>query len=155
MNDRTTVTLHLLLSQLEAATEIMGQVEPSEQESHDGIATLTFYEVNYGNLDFLPDLRDAGIAYDSRWDAGSEYGEGVESLRFTSEGLAILNTLYVADDNPPIHKLLEHINAPSSLRQYILDYQDMRSVLPLDASQEAYGRLYRTRELVGFPTVPA
>ncbi len=55
--------------------------------------------------------------------------------------------LYDAEDNPPMNRLIALIDAPVALRQFILDHQASRAVLPWD-NQVEYGKRYLLRHLI-------
>lgn len=146
MGDRTTVKLTLLASQKEAALAFFDE-GPEDEDPYGDLVEFSFYEVNYGKLDFLEKLQNAGIAYDSQWDAGGDYGAGTESCRFTDTGETINKQLYddcmgIAVDTliPVIHDLL-------ALQKIILDKQEELAVLPWN-NQEANGKLYRMKQLI-------
>ena len=146
MGDRTTVTLTVPHDFADIVEEIDGANE-REPSTEGGLIYLTYYEVNYGELRFLKKLKEQGIPYDSAWCDGDEYGSGTKSLRFTPEGEAIELELYDADANPEMHTLIGLIDDPVALRQYILDHQASRQVLPWD-NQVEYGKIYRARQLI-------
>ena len=144
MGDRTTVTLTVprdfadLVEKLDEANE-------REPSTEGNLTYLTYYEVNYGELHFLKKLKEQGIPYDSAWCDGDEYGSGTKSLRFTPEGETIEMELY--DTHPDMHALVALIDDPVALRQYILNHQASRQVLPWD-NQVEYGKIYRARQLI-------
>jgi hypothetical protein len=146
MGDRTYVTLSVLKTQeREAASHF--PFDPEEDWLDDQLAHFGFPEINYGNLGFLFELRAAGIAYDSRWESGGDYGAGTESLRFTSLGEAIEKTVYDSGKNPDLGYLMDRIDKPEELRDYILEHYD--EVTNLDwENQEKYGKLYQARKLI-------
>lgn len=149
MGDRTSVTLTVLTS---CVTPILTKL----LEGHYGhitcgnyaeFSTFEFYEVNHGDLPFLDELQQKGIAYDSDWDSGDEYGSGTQSCRFTSEGVAVIKSIYDDELDPPISMLLKYIDAPEQLRQYILNHRETHTALPWD-NQESNGKTYQTIQLI-------
>ena len=153
MGDRTTVHLTVLTTQARAAKELFDY--HSEEYEGVGITSFVFNEINYGELPFLPALREAGIAYDSCWDDGNEYHSGTASCRFSPTGEDIRKGIYDNARNPSLDALILLIDRPAELRQAILDQQEKIRVLPLDSDQEAYGKLYRTHALLGLAPASA
>lgn len=146
MGDRTTVTLTVPNEYVDTVEQI-SEAQEREITLDSELTYLTYYEVNYGELHFLKKLKEQGIPYDSAWCDGDEYGPGTKSLRFTPEGEAIEMELYDDDANPEMGALMGRIDDPVALRQYILDHQASRQVLPWD-NQVEYGKLYRVRQLI-------
>lgn len=145
MGDRTSVTLGIPNALKEQAKTIIGQDYDTEKTAM--LAYFTFEQVNYGELDFLDALQAAGIAYDSGWEAGDEYGPGCKSCRFTSEGEAIVKEIYDTELDPPMSTLIQLIDQAENLRDFILQYKAERTLLPW-ANQEEYGKLYRAHMLI-------
>ena len=145
MRDRTIVTLTVLLSQSELVESIAGEVD--NECADDPLQHYYFYEVNYGELDFLPKLQELGIAYDSAWESGSNYGPGTSSCRFTPEGEAVLKKLYESDRNPDINSLMLLLDDYQKLKGYIQDHANKRMLLSWN-NQEEYGKFYRTKQLI-------
>lgn len=146
MGDRTYVTLTILASQQDEAIKHFDG-DADEAHTHGLFAHHTFYEVNYGNLQFLDELQAAGIAYDSQWEAGSEYGPGCDYCRFTADGDVVLKSISDSYQNPSLTKLMEKINNYEELRAFIIAHHEEVSVLSWDF-QEEYGKLYRTKQLI-------
>jgi len=146
MGDRTCVTLTVLKSQQEDAVRFFTS-DSEYLNEHGSFVDYTFYEVNYGNLDFLDQLVNAGIAYDSRWESGGEYGPGCDYCRFTADGDVILKGISDEYRNPSIDTLMEKINNYEELKAFIVAHYDEISVLSWDF-QEEYGKLYRTKQLI-------
>jgi hypothetical protein len=146
MGDRTTVTLNFLSEHTAQVATIAG-VKKNCVEEYGGLSSITFEEINYGTLQFLRELRAAGIAYDSAWGAGSEYREGCEHCRFTEQGGIEIKTLYDGDENPEMHTLLALIDKPVELRQCILDHKKY-AVEPSWDNQVEYGKRYMTLQLI-------
>lgn len=145
----SSVCLTVLTSQREKTETLFSDTSNEDAENGTGVWIYWFHEIDYGNLDFLTKLRDAGIAFDSSWDSGSEYEAGTSSCRFTFYGSCIEKNIYDSHVNPPIDMLMGFIDQPVNLRKYILDHQETISVLPLDQNQETYGKLYQAHKLIG------
>ena len=150
MGDRTSVTLTVLRLQAEEAKACFGSDKnyAHQVESSDLLLIQwEFEEVNYGELPFLRLLEKAGIAYDSYWSNGDEYGAGCSYCRFTSEGEAVKKDLYDNEDCLSMDVLTALMDQPVHLRRRIVDKIDERTVLPWD-HQEEYGKLYRMKQLI-------
>lgn len=149
MGDRTYVTLTLLAEQLEEALPLIEAEDGSPEDTSENtpFVHLGFYEVNYGDLRCLSALQAAGIAYESRWESGADYGGGIEYGRFTEAGEPRSLQLHDGGENPSIHALIKLLDSPQELRQYILDHQAAITPLPWD-NQVEYGRRYRARRLI-------
>lgn len=147
MGDRTTVTLTILTNQVAQARPLFDDEPEYEDQNNLGLTEFVFYEVNYGNLQFLDQLQEAGIAYNSRWDSGSEFGSGCDYCRFTPNGGVIVKG--ISDDyiNPSLDVLMEKIDDYEALKKAITSHHDQVSVLDWD-NQEQYGKIYRTRQLI-------
>lgn len=154
MGDRTTVTLRVLASQREATERLIPPgAEPEEDyeaTSDDGVAltAFTFHEVNYGSLNFLDDLRDAGIAYDSHWEDGGDYTAGTNYCRFDEAGQCIEHDVYDSDTNPNLSALMACIDQPEALRELILEHHEKVCALPW-ATQEHNSKLFLAHSLLG------
>jgi hypothetical protein len=147
MGDRTIVYLDVLASQADAARELFSYEPEDERENGDKFIEFEFNEINYGTLDFLEDLQRAGIAFDSNWSSGDEYGPGTMFCRFTPEGNTICFDRYDSDINPDINCLMRLIDDPEALRKVILDHHKATTPLPWD-NQEEYGKLFRAKMLI-------
>ena len=152
MGDRTRVTLSFLASQREKLDSLLGKYEDpdtvDEKIDGGGIMEYIYDEVNYGNLDFLDRLRDAGIVYDSSWDNGGEYTSGTAYCRFTEDGDCVEKSIYDADINPNLQSLLNLIETPAALVRYIRVHEDQVSVTDLDETQVEYGKRYLAKKLI-------
>lgn len=154
MFDRTYVTLYILKEHLVRVREIL----ECHGVLHDalfhnmGVSPITaafeFEDVNYGDLPFLDELQQEGIAYISYWEAGDKYGASKQVLRFTPEGEAIVKKLYDSEENPPLYELMEHLNNPDKLIKFIKDHHSTRQILPWD-NQVEYGKKYRLMRTIG------
>lgn len=149
MGDRVGVTLTVLKEHKDRAIKIMERTEgePGDIIDDDPFSFLSFYEVNYGELAGLNTLIQEGIAFDSTWEAGGEFGQGTNFCRFTSKGEYVGLTLYLGDENPSMVDLFSHINNYEDLRDYILGYKKTYTPLPWD-NQIEYGKIYRMTQLV-------
>lgn len=146
MGDRTNVILCILASQQEEALKHFSY-EADEAWTEGQFAYHQFYEINYGNLDFLDALVEAGIAYDSNWASGSEYGPGCDYCRFTVDGGVVLKGISDSYRNPLIEKLMEKINDYDALKNFITKHFDEIYVPSWDF-QEEYGKIYQTKQLI-------
>lgn len=149
MGDRTTVTLCIPASLKEKADEILKSDLPEECGPYDdeGLYFYTFYEVNYGNLSLLNELRDNGIAYDSSWDDGGEYTAGTKHCRFTGDGDCKELEIYDSQINPDMDQLIQRIDNPVELRAYILLHKENTETLPWD-NQEEFGKIFLAKKLI-------
>lgn len=146
MGDRTTVTLSFLESQQDEALKHFSFVA-DEAWCDEPFAYHRFEEVNYGTLDFLDKLKASGIAYESEWDRGSEYGPGVKSVRFTPDGDVVEKEVYNSECSIDVHDLMALLNKPEELKDLITSTHQAVSVLPWE-NQEEYGKLYRAKQLI-------
>jgi hypothetical protein len=147
MGDRTSVFLDVLIPQADAAKELFEFEPDSAYQNGEQFIEFQFDEINHGTLDFLPKLREAGIAFDSSWAAGSEYGPGTTFCRFTPDGEVIQFDRYDSELNPDMNCLMRLIDNPVALRNAILEHHKETTPLPWD-NQEEYGKLYRTKQLI-------
>lgn len=149
MGDRTYVNLTVQLCHKAQVSEIAesNYADPDDVSDGEQCCVLGFNDVNYGELPFLDALQASGIAYDSAWDAGSDYGAGTSSCRYNEAGEIEVKTVYVSGENPPLEELLQRIDDPAALKQYILLHQENITSLPW-LHQEEYGKRYRTKKLI-------
>jgi hypothetical protein len=147
MGDRTTVYLDLLASQADAAKKLFDYEPEHARQNGDQFVEFEFHEVNYGTLGFLSELEKAGIAYDSSWSEGDQYGAGTLFGRFTADGEIVRLERYETDIDPSMGCLMKLIDDPVALREYILQHHKETTPLPWD-NQEEYGKLYRARMLI-------
>jgi hypothetical protein len=147
MGDRTYVQLRVPMHLAEQAKEIMGSETPDDESSDGELARFNFSAVNYGELEFLSELRAAGIPYDSEWESGDEYGPGTEHCRFTSDGEIELKTVYDEEMGVSLHNLLPKLADHAALKKVILQHQ--KEVTPLDWDSQEYNRkIYLARQLI-------
>lgn len=146
MGDRTTVYLRVLNSQSVEAQEYFTLEDIG---SDIGVTTTEFIfeDVNYGDLPFREALKKAGIAYDSSWSRGDDYGPGTESLRFDAEGNPFTSTVYESGINPELSDLMALIDKPDELRTFLLEHQADVADRPWE-NQEEYGKIYRATQLI-------
>lgn len=116
------------------------------EETHDGTTYFEYGEAGVASLPFLDSLLAQGISYDNDWIQDDLCG-GSKCQRFTSQGESVYKDLYNAHSNPDIEALLNRIDKPMELRNYILEHMASRLILPWD-NQEQYGQLYRARRLI-------
>ena len=146
MGDRTSVTLTVLIEQA-AEAEKLFTFGSDYGYANEKFAMYDFNEVNYGNLPFLNELMHAGIAFDSEWGSGSEYGPGIHFCRFDAQGLIHANEVSDEGQNPPLGELIKRIDDHNALRQYILEYKRDVTPLPWD-NQIEYGKIHRALMLI-------
>ena len=148
MGDRTYVQLTFPKEHYDVVKPFAEDACTEDYYAHTpNLYCFCFSEVNTGDLDFLRELRNLGIAYNSSWDRGDNYKEGVEYCRFTPEGKRVIKTIYDGDENPRINELLIRIDSYEELKQYILDHAERHSILPWD-NQVEYGKIYRAMRLI-------
>lgn len=158
MGDRTHVILTLNRSHYEQVKdedwfddEFYGEIDGGNlvhmTQAEDGLVFIEYDEVNYGELDFLENLRAIGIAYTSEWANGSDYRAGWESCRFTENGEAQVIHLFEGEEDPPISELRARLAKPIQLVEYIKQYERERTPLPWD-NQIEYGKRYQARQLL-------
>ena len=155
MGDRTYVTLTVLKTHAQRVAEIY-DTKPSGASlcapHHPSLAHFVFDEVNYGELHDLDELQVEGIAFDSSWERGYEYGPGVDSCRFTETGECIRKTVYDGDDLIAVQTLQQLLDQPdpealAAVRVLVQEILDDTAILPWK-NQATYGQLYRTRRLI-------
>jgi hypothetical protein len=146
MGDRTSVTLSFLESQQDEALKHFDS-DADEAWCDEPIAYHRFEEVNYGTLDFLDKLKVAGIAYESEWDSGNNFGPGVKSVRFTADGEVVEKEVYNSECSIDVHDLMALLDKPEELKNLITSTHQAVSVLSWE-NQEEYGQRYRARQLI-------
>jgi hypothetical protein len=157
MGDRVFVELTIPAEQWERVREIIERTDGRSDDEciNSPFAHFYFSEVNYGELSCLGKLQDEGIAYDSDWESGSEFGKGSKSCRFNEQGE--VQVLEVYDNETGID--------PAALEQILVDnISDSKKLRKIDAmvadhvaktrpwpwkNQEEYGKRYRARKLIG------
>lgn len=151
MGDRTYVNLYVPADLADQAREIITEcyAEPSEESEGvtEALHHFGFEEVNYGNLGGLGELQAAGIAYNSEWDAGGEYGAGTQSCRFTKEGDAVVKTVYDDDIGISTFTLLPHIEYHAKLKELIQAHHEKVNPLSWD-DQVENGKTYQLKQLI-------
>jgi hypothetical protein len=148
MSDRTTVTLTVLTCHTEAAKRFFPDDNIEEYSCDDlHLTSFLFYEINNGNLPFLQNLTEAGIAFDSDWDKGAGFDSGSETCRFTSDGVVVGKDIYTHETSISLDLLMQYIDRPAALVNIIRDRKAWLHLLPWD-NQEEYGKLYRTLRLI-------
>lgn len=147
MGDRTTVTLTVLKNHLEEAKKYFEYEEAEEETVGEMFANLLFYEVNYGTLHFLGKLMEAGIPFTSDWDSGGDYGPGSHFCRYTADGE--LQEIELSNDyrNPELSRLMELLDEPVALKEYIINHHKAVTPLPWD-NQLEYSKVFRIKKLI-------
>ena len=104
MSDYCTVTLDLIASDYARAKEIIPEIEDFNEKydfDFDGVKmqSLTFNQVNYGELEFEERLQEQKIPYDKGWSGGSEYGPGIDYFRVSANGETVLKSFANDEQN--------------------------------------------------------
>lgn len=86
MGDRTTVNLTVRKDDFLKNPSLFADADDNDAIEGSSTVSLTYYDVNYGNLDFESALQDMRIPYDKSWDNGSEYTCGTEYCRVLANG---------------------------------------------------------------------
>lgn len=148
MSDETWVEIVVLKESLPQVKEVLNLLE-DEGEIVEGVelASIYFYAVNNGCIDEQDELTDSGIPYNYEWGNGDNYDAGSKYIRFTSEGEVKHIEYYESEINPPIEKLLELVDQPEKMAQYVQQYSAEKTPLPWD-NQVEYGKIYRTHQLL-------
>jgi hypothetical protein len=147
MSDTATVTLTTLLVH-KGIVEPLAKKDSYSESGDDGPECFwIFYEVNYGNLDFLIQLKDAGVAFQSTWGNGSEFGAGTSYCWFNEEGEAFIKDIYESDINPPLPELMALIDQPDKLIQYLQIHAE-KVKTPSFENQEEFGKRFLTKKLL-------
>ena len=151
MGDRTLVILEFPAEfEKEVNAIIAAAHEEGENITPDAAAdiiSLSFEEVNYGELPFLPKMADAGIPYNSSWSSGSNYGAGTEYNRYTSEGCTVFLNVFDEDINPSIVALMTVIDEPIKLQEMVRNHHRDTTPLPWD-NQVEYAKKYKVLKLI-------
>lgn len=153
MGDRCYVELTVLTEQLPQVLKLAGDDTANESREEDDCTVLGFEEVNYGTIPWLAQLTNVGIAWDSRWHGGDEYGPGIKQLRFAPDGT--VQTVEYCDTEQGVidtSKLLEFMNTlgvtVDSIRNYILDHVRSFDPLPWEGQIE-FGKRHLALKLIG------
>lgn len=156
MGDRTSVTLIFQTEHENAVMKIYGRRDASPYVLAPGIGApnlscLDFDEVNYGELWYLDQLREAGIAYESHWGNGSGYSAGKSICRYDDDGRYIVidtcETPFI-----PLYLLKNLLATPDTVIPYIEATIAAHTYLPWD-NQIQNGKRYRTWLLIN-PSIP-
>lgn len=148
MDNDVNVTLTVLSSQLRETKKIITYQYYDIATDLDNETTMMFFKrVIRGNLPFLKQLKEAGIAYSSRWESNEAFDGGISCCRYTDKGEAIAKIIYDHSKSITVHELMERIDDLPSLVKRIQMHHDHITVLPWD-NQETYGRIYRTLQLI-------
>lgn len=153
MGDRTYVEL-TVLNEHAAAAQKLFNFPAQNDECTDGVTTtFGFEKVNYGTLDFLDKLRDAGIPYNSRWSSGDEYEAGTEYCRYTSEGICDVFEVNDSEESSvDLKKLLELIQRQDvtvdHIRTWVADHQQAITPLPWEGQLDNVKK-FLTLKLIG------
>lgn len=146
MGDRTTVTLTVLKEQASEAEQHF-DFQPEYNDFDETFAHFVFYEVNYGTLEFLPKLIEAGIPFDSDWDSGGDYGPGTHYCRYDKDGEVQEIELSNEYRNPDINQLYSLIDDPIALVAKVISHHLAVTPLPWD-NQLEHCKVFRTKKLI-------
>lgn len=147
MGDRTWVNLTTLAAHKEIVEPLANEYGYTNSSEDGPDAVWEFHEVNYGELDFLKKLEEAGVTYQSDWGSGSEYGPGTEFCWFDEEGKAHIKVVYDSDINPDLGVLMKLIDEPEKLITHIKTHQKLVET-PTRENQEEFGKRYLTLKLI-------
>lgn len=147
MGDRVAVTLCVPTQCANEAICLISEGDPEDSFADNDFAYLTYFDVNYGELNNLSKLIEHGIPFESTWKAGCEFGKGTNYCRFTSDGEYAGFTMYEGEENPPIQELLSLLDNYAVLKQYVQIYKESHTPLPWD-NQIEYGKLYRLKQII-------
>lgn len=148
MGDRTWVEIVVLKESLPQVKEVLDLLNDEGEITEKGeLVSIYFDEVNDGRIDEQDELTNVGIPYNYEWGNGDNYDAGSKYIRFTPEGQLVHIEYYESEINPPLEKLLELLDKPKELVQYIQQYSDDKTPLPWD-NQVEYGKRYRTLQLL-------
>ena len=158
MGDRTYVELTI---QKENEEETLAIAESDgwntkylDKKPTKNLIRIGFDEVNYGELNFLSKLENAGIAYTSSWGDGDEYVSGEQHGRYNKNGE--LKKLEVYNDDYKICpvKLNEIIckRCSDGLKVYLIkdllkQHKNETIPLPWD-DQLQYAKIFKTKQLL-------
>lgn len=109
--------------------------------------TFLFKKVPVAGLPFLGELENMGIAYDAAWDDPPHNTRGTDYCRFDAQGNRQLITVTAETINPSIKMLMELINYPFALRDYVLTHHKLTTPWSWD-NQIDYGGRYFARRLI-------
>jgi hypothetical protein len=145
MGDRTSVTLTVRKADqkpVELLIENSGGFDDrfeGEQLSGPNLIEYTFYEVNYGLLDFENELCKQNIPYNKSWDAGDDYPAGNEYHRIDGEGESIVKE-FVAETEGlvSLEDVVKAIES-SNLDNFIAEKKDDFAVISWEAQEEILG----------------
>ena len=147
MGDRTWVAITVLKESLDQVKEIFSDFYDIEIVEGDYLASLHFDEVNNECVEEQDDLTEKGIPYNYEWGIGDNYDPGSKYIRFTPKGDLQHIEYYANELNPPLEKLLELVDQPEKMAQYVRQYSAEKTPLPWD-NQVEYGKIYRARQLI-------
>lgn len=161
MSDRTEVSLQVLVEHIKDVAAVYSTNSAHYawdyiDETLDRFIVFVFSEVNNGELWDLHKLREKGIAYTSSWEHGVGYDAGSEHCRFTDKGEMVLKAISNGELNPcfdSLWKVRQLDDECTRLKELtaLLDAHYEKIYIPSWVNQAEYGRLYRTRCLIGDP----
>ena len=150
MGDRTYVSLTVLKQHVEEAIALIEpeEGEPVEQDSFDEeTVTITYEEVNYGNIEVLQQFARIGIPYSCQSGSGGDYDEAEKHLRFLENGTPVFLDFSKEWPENTILECLEAIkdqaNPEQALRNLLNQNQE-----PSWENQLAYSNVARALNLI-------
>ena len=161
MGDRCDVELTILKLHKKRVTKVFDMYadfslsrrqayDEHEVSSAKKVPLISFYfeDVNYGQLDFLQDLPAKGIPYDYSWGQGDEYDPGNGYCRYLEDGTLFERVISDEDINPPFASLVELIDKPFALAEYVKNHANWMKIPPWE-DQDKYADKFRTLQLIG------
>ena len=145
MGNRTWVEIVVLTESLPQVKEFLD--EEAQISEGPQLASFCFDKVNNGCVEAQDELTEAGIPYNYQWGMGDRFEGGMKYIRFTSEGVLVCIECVDSEINPPIEKLLELVDTPLELANYVQQYSDDKTPLPWD-NQVEYGKRFRMLQLL-------
>lgn len=150
MGTRLQVRLTVPAALRTEAEDIVPYTREVEEDLTDSIPLVTYVyeEVNYGELQCLKALENAGIPYDSWHESAHDFEAQTNSARFSEHGDAVL--LNVCDDSGfsiGLGELQRIIDDHDALRKLINQRIAVSKNLPWD-NQLEYRKTYLMKKLV-------
>jgi hypothetical protein len=147
MGDRTWVNLTTLAIHKDIVEPLAEEHGYSSFYEDGPDAVWEFHDVDYGNLDFLKELQEAGVSYQSDWGSGSEFGPGSEFCWFDEEGDDHVKVVNDNEINPDLGILMTLLDEPEKLIAHIKTHQKLVET-PSRENQEEYGKRFLTQKLI-------
>lgn len=157
MSNERTITITVLASQKDLALDILGQFLKAPDDENDfliqadpALHFMQYYESTVRQVtEPLMALKHAGIAWDLEYgrtdDGESEPGE--DRLRFTETGEVMAVGWTQTDLFLAVHDLMQYLDHPDKLREYIIEASKKTMSLPW-TNQEEYGKRHMAAQLL-------